>query len=92
MSTKSTGGGITFVQALLLLFIGLKLGHVINWSWWWVLSPLWITIGIGVVVIVGLLVVLAVSILVDWALGRRHRKRRQRLAQQRLNLRKGRWT
>lgn len=26
---------------LLVLFIGLKLGKVIDWSWWWVLSPLW---------------------------------------------------
>lgn len=27
---------------LLVLFIGLKLGKVISWSWWWVLSPLWL--------------------------------------------------
>lgn len=27
---------------LLVLFIGLKLGGVIQWSWWWVLSPFWI--------------------------------------------------
>ncbi len=26
---------------LTILFIGLKLGGVITWSWWWVLSPLW---------------------------------------------------
>ena len=25
-----------------ITFIVLKLTHVINWSWWWVLSPLWI--------------------------------------------------
>lgn len=31
---------------LLVLFIGLKLGGVINWSWWWVLSPLWIPLAI----------------------------------------------
>jgi len=24
-----------------LLFVGLKLTHVITWSWWWVLVPLW---------------------------------------------------
>lgn len=34
------GGGIGFTGLLTLLFIGLKLGHVIAWSWWWVLSPL----------------------------------------------------
>ena len=25
----------------LVVFIGLKLGHVVDWSWWWVLCPLW---------------------------------------------------
>ena len=26
---------------LLVLFVGLKLAGVITWSWWWVLSPIW---------------------------------------------------
>jgi len=30
-------------DAMLLLFMALKLCDVIDWSWWWVLSPLWIT-------------------------------------------------
>lgn len=42
--TKTSSGGIGFGGALALLFIGLKLGHVIDWSWWWVLSPLWVTV------------------------------------------------
>ena len=25
------------------IFVTLKLTHVIAWSWWWVLSPLWIS-------------------------------------------------
>lgn len=25
-----------------VLFIGLKLGGLIDWSWWWVLCPLWL--------------------------------------------------
>ena len=37
---------------LLVLFITLKLCGVIAWSWWWVLSPLWIPLLIGVVCIV----------------------------------------
>ena len=40
---KSTGGGIGFVGLLQVAFIVLKLCHVINWSWFWVLSPLWIS-------------------------------------------------
>jgi hypothetical protein len=29
----------TFTSMILTLFIGLKLCEVINWSWFWVLSP-----------------------------------------------------
>lgn len=43
MSDKaSTSGGIGFCGLLTILFIGLKLCHAIDWSWWWVLSPVWI--------------------------------------------------
>ena len=34
--------GISFTGALTLIFITLKLTNVIDWSWWWVLAPLWI--------------------------------------------------
>ena len=44
------GGGISFLGLLLLLFIGLKLGGVITWSWWWVVAPLWIPFAITVLV------------------------------------------
>lgn len=42
-SSSSSSGGIGFVGLLTVLFVGLKLTHFIAWSWWWVLSPLWIT-------------------------------------------------
>lgn len=32
--------GITLVEALFVLFLGLKLTHHIDWSWWLVFSPL----------------------------------------------------
>ncbi len=32
---------VSFLQALGILFIGLKLTGHITWDWWWVLSPLW---------------------------------------------------
>ena len=52
MSSSSTSsGGISFTGALTILFVGLKLTNVITWSWWWVLSPLWISLSIAVVVI-----------------------------------------
>lgn len=33
--------GVGFLGLLALLFIGLKLGGIIHWSWWWVLAPIW---------------------------------------------------
>lgn len=56
-----SGGGISFLGALALLFIGLKLGNVITWPWIWVLSPLWIPIALVVGVV---LLVLAIAGLV----------------------------
>lgn len=41
-----------FPVLLALLFIGLKLGGVIAWSWLWVLSPLWIGAVIGLIAFV----------------------------------------
>ncbi len=35
------GGGIGFFGLLALIFITLKLTHVIDWSWWIILLPLW---------------------------------------------------
>lgn len=51
------GGG--FGSMLLVAFIVLKLCHVINWSWWWVLCPLWI----GPLILFGLLILLIVGYL-----------------------------
>lgn len=48
---------ISFSSLLLLAFIVLKLCNVITWSWWWVLSPIWIPIAISVV-ITGLILLL----------------------------------
>ena len=33
-----------FIWILTLLFVVLKLTNNIDWSWWWVLSPLWINL------------------------------------------------
>ena len=44
--------GITFTQLLSLAFIVLKLCGVINWSWLWVLSPLWIDLALSLLIII----------------------------------------
>ena len=43
-------GGASFTELLTLVFIVLKLTGVISWSWWWVLSPIWIGLGLAVVI------------------------------------------
>lgn len=51
-SSSSSAGGIGFGGALTILFVALKLTGYIDWSWWWVLSPIWIAILFGIVVMI----------------------------------------
>lgn len=51
---------VGFVGLLTLAFIVLKLCGIIAWSWWWVLSPLLISTGIRLVIIIVILVKAAV--------------------------------
>lgn len=53
----ASSGGISATSALQLTFIVLKLTHLIAWSWWWVLAPAWISVGIVLVIIVFALIV-----------------------------------
>lgn len=48
---ENRSAGVGFPGLLALLFIALKLTGVVAWSWWWVLSPLWIAFAVGVVVL-----------------------------------------
>ena len=45
-SNNSSSSGIGVTGLLLIVFITLKLLGKITWSWWWVLSPMWIPLGI----------------------------------------------
>lgn len=43
-------GGISAAELLLIAFIVLKLCGVIKWSWLWVLSPLWVSVLLVVII------------------------------------------
>ncbi len=43
---------VTPIHLLTLVFVTLKLTNNIDWSWWWVLSPMWIPLAIFAVIIV----------------------------------------
>ena len=49
----NANGGIGFAGLLTIAFVVLKLCHVIDWSWWWVLSPVWISLGLAVLILAG---------------------------------------
>lgn len=53
---NNSNGGIGFLGLLTILFIGLKLGKVISWSWLWVLSPMWIPM----VIVIGLTLIILI--------------------------------
>lgn len=46
---EQRSGGVGVTGLLQVAFIVLKLTHVIDWSWWWVLAPTWVTIAIALI-------------------------------------------
>ncbi len=59
-NNSSSSSGIGFVGCLQILFIALKLLNKIDWSWWWVLSPLWIS---GILLLIVFLIFFIVVVL-----------------------------
>ena len=49
---KDKRSGLTISDLFLVAFVAMKLAGVITWSWWWVLSPIWINLLIAFVVYV----------------------------------------
>ena len=41
---------VSMPNALLLVFLVLKLTGVIDWSWWWITSPLWMGVIFAIVI------------------------------------------
>lgn len=50
-STTASISGIGFTGLLTIVFIVLKLTNVINWSWLWVLSPVWIEFALVIAIV-----------------------------------------
>ena len=63
--SSSSSSGIGFVGLLTIVFIVLKLLGKITWSWWWVLSPLWISAAFVILVILGFLLWALISVMND---------------------------
>ncbi len=51
-NNNTSKSGIGFTGLLTIAFIVLKLCGVITWSWLWVLSPLWISLALIIVLVI----------------------------------------
>ena len=61
MVKENTSNGMGIGIVLFIMFLILKLTGTIDWSWWWVTSPLWIPLALGGVII-GIIGVIAIII------------------------------
>lgn len=59
--TTSSSSGIGFTGLLTIVFIVLKLIGKIDWSWWWVLSPIWIAAAVFMVILAVVFVLYVLS-------------------------------
>lgn len=60
MASQTSSSGIGFSGLLTIVFIVLKLIGYISWSWWWVLSPLWISFALFIVVAIIVIIIAAI--------------------------------
>lgn len=66
-NSSSSSSGIGLLGMLAILFIGLKLGKVVAWSWMWVLAPLWAPTVLAIAIIAVGLAIYAIVALVALA-------------------------
>lgn len=50
-SKAVTTSGLSFDLVLFLIFLVLKLTGFIDWSWWWIFAPLWIPVGVALLIV-----------------------------------------
>jgi hypothetical protein len=56
MDKKAQSGGIGIISTLTLIFIVLKFTGLIDWSWVWVLSPVWIS-GLFFLIVISIILI-----------------------------------
>jgi hypothetical protein len=59
--SSTSSSGIGFVGLLTIAFIVLKLTGYIDWSWWWVWSPILIAWGIFLLILLPFILILAIK-------------------------------
>ena len=59
--TAASSGSVGFTGLLTIAFIILKLTGFISWSWFWVLSPIWISVAIVLIILLVTLIIMIAS-------------------------------
>lgn len=62
---STAAGGVSTGGAFALMFVTLKLCHVIGWPWWQVLAPFWIPAAAAGLLIAGFAIAYAIASYVD---------------------------
>lgn len=63
---KNTSNGIGLPGVLFVVFLVLKLTGNIDWSWWWVTSPIWIPLLAAVAILITLIIVFVVMLSIGY--------------------------
>ena len=63
-SSNVSSSGIGFFGLLQIAFIVLKVTNLINWSWWMVFIPTFISVGI---ILIGLIVIVIACVIENWS-------------------------
>ncbi len=73
-SNSGSSGGISLGGAVFIVFLVLKLTGTIDWSWWWVTSPLWIGVSLLLAIALGGLLIAAFASLCVYVFEKRKDK------------------
>lgn len=55
--TNTNSGGIGLCGILTIIFVIAKITGYITWNWWWVFSPLWLPLTIGLAILLIILII-----------------------------------
>ena len=63
-SNQTVTTSFPIASILTIVFVVLKLTNNISWSWWWVVSPLWIPLGLIAILFVIVFIFLLIKTMV----------------------------
>jgi hypothetical protein len=62
---ENNSGNLSLSLIIFVVFLTLKLSGIIDWSWWWITSPLWLPFAL-VLVVIGIISIFAlIAVLIN---------------------------